>query len=97
MKARKEGVCPVCKGTKRVPTTDDNHRGCCAGYDEKTDTSACRNCGFQYMFGRSSGMVPLRPDGTPCTHEYRSWNAGRCLTGYECEHCGDRYEIDSGD
>jgi len=28
-----------------------------------------------------------------------SWNTndGRCLTGYTCKHCGDRYQIDSGD
>jgi hypothetical protein len=35
--------------------------------------------------------------GMPCVHVYESSNAGRCLTNYRCVHCGDSYQIDSGD
>jgi DNA-directed RNA polymerase subunit RPC12/RpoP len=68
-----------------------------AGYDQNTDTFGCTNCGGQYMYGQSSGMVRLRPDGIPCTHKYTSRTVGRCLTEYTCEHCGEKYQIDSGD
>jgi len=92
-----KGVCPVCKGSTRVPAGDHKYKNVLAGYDKETDTLACRNCGSQYMFGRSTGEVNLRSDGTPCTHEYESTNIGRCLTRYKCIHCSDRYDIDSGD
>jgi hypothetical protein len=57
----------------------------------------CNNCGGQTMSGRPTGKVPLRPDGTPCTHKYESFSSGRCLTTYVCSLCGHRYDIDSGD
>lgn len=90
-------VCPVCDGTGRIPAGDYKYKNVVAGYDKETDTLACNNCGSQYMYGRSTGEVRARPDGTPCTHSYESKTVGRCLTEYTCKHCGDRYQIDSGD
>jgi hypothetical protein len=49
------------------------------------------------MFGRATGQVRLNNAGEPCTHSYSGETAGRCLTEYTCKHCGDRYQIDSGD
>jgi hypothetical protein len=92
-----KGVCPVCQGTCRIPAGDNKYKHVISGYDKETDTFACTNCGKQYMFGRPTGEVNLRPDGTPCTHVYESSNIGRCLTRYKCIHCSDRHDIDSGD
>lgn len=91
------GVCPVCNGSGRRPAGNDKYKHVYAGYDKESDTLACNNCGGQTMFGRPSGKVPLRPDGTPCKHEYTSATVGRCLTRYTCKHCGSSHEIDSGD
>jgi len=91
------GVCPVCNGTHRVPAGDNKYKHVIAGYDKATDTFPCTNCGAQYMFSSPTGQVRLREDGTPCKHEYSSKTVGRCLTEYTCAHCGDRYQIDSGD
>ena len=60
-------------------------------------TLPCNNCGGQTMAGKGSGQVRLRPDGTPCLHEYKHENAGRCYHRYTCVHCEDVYHIDSGD
>lgn len=92
-----EATCPVCNGTGRVPAGDYQYKHVVGGYDHLTDTLACTNCGGQYMYGTPRGKVRIREDGTPCTHSYRSKTVGRCLTEYTCEHCGDRYQIDSGD
>lgn len=92
-----KGVCPVCNGTCRIPAGDNKYKNVIGGYDKETDTFECRNCGGQYMYSRPKGEVNLRPDGTPCKHEYKSTTVGRCLTEYNCIHCGDRYQIDSGD
>lgn len=92
-----KGICPVCDGTGRVAAGDYKYKNVVSGYDTETDTLKCTNCGGQYMFGSPKGEVNLRPDGTPCTHSYTSKTVGRCLTEYTCEHCGDRYQIDSGD
>lgn len=91
------GTCPVCNGKGRVAAGDNKYKQYLAGYDEATDTLACNNCGGQRMYGRPSGKVPLRSDGTPCKHEYQSKTVGRSLTRYTCKQCGDSYEIDSGD
>ena len=91
------GTCPVCNGTGRRPAGNDQYKQVYAGYDKETDTLPCNNCGGQTMYGRPTGRVPLRPDGTPCKHEYTSATVGRCLTRYTCKHCGSSYEIDSGD
>lgn len=105
------GVCPVCNGTARRPVPDDTRRYIkynerwghwgIAGYDPDTDTLPCTNCGGQYMSMKPTGVVALRPDGTPCEHKYktddeksrptRGWHVSNCI------HCGDRLEIDSGD
>lgn len=92
-----EHTCPVCNGSGRVPAGDYKYKNVVAGYDHLTDTLRCTNCGGQYMFGNPSGKVRANRDGEPCTHSYESKTVGRCLTEYTCRHCGDRYQIDSGD
>ena len=91
-------TCPECNGSTRTPyRLDPSWKKVIAGYDEATDTLPCHNCGAQYMYGRSRGQVRLNREGQPCKHSYRSQTVGRCLTEYTCEHCGDSYQIDSGD
>jgi hypothetical protein len=99
MNTAPKGTCPVCNGTKRVAVTPEQERYCkiYAGYDKETHTLGCGNCGGQYMFGKATGEVSLRPDGTPCTHKYTSETVGRCYHRYACIECGDAYHIDSGD
>lgn len=60
-------------------------------------TLPCTNCGGQYMCGKATGRVPLREDGTPCLHDYVVTDGRRCYHRFSCQHCGDRYVIDSGD
>ena len=91
------GICPDCNGTCRLPAGDTRYKSVISGYDHKTDTLPCSNCGGQYMFGRPTGKVKLNAAGDPCKHIYTSKNVGRCLTEYVCQHCNDRYQIDSGD
>lgn len=92
-----DGICPVCTGTTRVPAGDNQYKHVIAGYDKETDTFACTNCGGQTMYGRATGRVPLRADGSACRHEYVGRDAGQCYTVYTCRHCNHRYDIDSGD
>lgn len=92
-----ESTCPVCNGTGRVSAADQKYKTVIAGYDKDTDTLPCTNCGGQTMFGRPTGKVRTRADGTPCVHEYTSQNLGRCYNRYTCKHCGYSYEIDSSD
>lgn len=93
------GVCPVCAGTCRVavPAQKQSYKKVIQGYDADTDTIPCDNCGAQRQWGRATGEVRLNKSGEPCVHKYQSKNVGRCLTRYTCEHCGDSYQIDSGD
>jgi hypothetical protein len=93
------GTCPVCNGTGRqpIPPGYERYRLILATYDVATHTLACRNCGGQTMEMVATGQVRLRTTGEPCLHEYRGVVAGRCYIVYTCEHCGDRYAIDSGD
>jgi hypothetical protein len=63
-------------------------------------TLPCTNCGGKTMSLKGTGTVPLRPDGTPCIHEYTQTsrsNPRRGYHDYECKHCNYRYVIDSGD
>lgn len=93
-----QGICPICNGTGSVLITEAQRKYQhinALRIDE--DHEQCRNCGGQTMSCRATGKVNLRPDGTPCKHEYRGENAGRCWTIYTCKHCGDRYDIDSSD
>jgi len=69
----------------------------CNGTGKSEDGHECNNCGGQQMYGRGTGQVTLRPDGTPCKHEYKSTTIGRCLTEYKCIHCSFKFDIDSGD
>lgn len=90
------GICPVCNGTKLIELTAEEREQ--PWYKKKNTTHRdCGNCGGQYMYSRGSGEVRLNKDGEPCRHSYTSQNVGRCLTEYTCKHCGDRYQIDSGD
>ena len=91
------GVCPVCSGTCRMPAGNDKYKHMYSKYDKETDTLPCRNCGGQTMYGKPTGESKLRPDGTPCKHEYTGREAGRCYTIYTCKHCSYSYDIDSGD
>lgn len=102
---REMGICPICNGSGKqllAPTTGrvigrpPETRYYWPQYAER-GWMECRNCGGQTMGGVASGRVYLRPDGTPCAHDFKGHNAGRCLSRYECSHCGDRYDIDSGD
>ena len=97
------GICPCCNGTGHMPCPNEQIRGYGVkngwyGYRAEDDTVDCTNCGGQYMFGKPTGKVRLRPDGTPCKHEY-SYSKGRwnCTHDYKCVHCSDTYMIDSGD
>ena len=96
-----KGTCPVCNGTKQRPCPDNlrdyGKRYGWYGYNAENDTVQCNNCGAQYMMGTPTGEVRLRPDGTPCAHEYTGREAGRCRTIYTCKHCNETYEIDSSD
>jgi hypothetical protein len=92
-----DGTCPVCNGSFRKPA-EEGRRYVCCGWDKETDTIPCDNCGGQYMFSRGpTGLVPLRPDGTPCNHEYSHQLISNCYHGYTCKHCGDKHNIDTGD
>jgi hypothetical protein len=91
------GPCPVCNGTTRVDAGDVKYSRSLYGYNIDDNTVPCKNCGGQYMFGKPSGVVPLRKDGSPCTHEYSGRSGGRCYTIYTCNHCSSSYSIDSGD
>lgn len=95
------GTCPACNGTGHMPCPDYlrgyGQKNGWYGYRAEDDTVTCTNCGGQTMYGRPSGQVLLRADGTPCLHEYTSRTVGRCLTEYTCKHCGSSYQIDSGD
>ena len=88
------GVCPVCNGSKQIPLTPNELR---YSWNKDKTHRDCTNCGGQTMYGRATGQVKLRPDGTPCKHEYTSATVGRCLTRYTCVHCRSSHEIDSGD
>lgn len=88
------GTCPVCNGTGEVPLSD---REKAYSWNRGKEHGPCYNCGGQYMFGTPRGKVKLNTNGVPCTHSYTSKTVGRCLTEYTCTHCGDRYQIDSGD
>lgn len=93
------GTCPVCYGTGRTSAAALPYAANCAGYDYASDTIPCTNCGGQRMFGTPSGRVPLRADGTPCRHDYIAdkSKSRNCYNVYTCRHCGDSYDIDSGD
>jgi len=91
---RELGTCPVCNGTKEVPLSDSELK---YSWNKGKTHRACHNCGAQTMYGQATGQVLLRPDGTPCHHEYTSKTVGRCLTEYTCRHCSSSYQIDSSD
>jgi uncharacterized protein YbaR (Trm112 family) len=92
-------ICPVCKGTGRRPLPEDMRRyaNVMAGYRASDDTLSCNNCGGQYMFGQARGYVGINRNGESCTHSYSGKTVGNCLHEYVCAHCGDTYQIDSGD
>lgn len=64
----------------------------------KVNNCPCHNCGGQKQPSKPTGFVPLRPDGTPCVHEYKvRTSSSRTFKRLTCIHCGDQYSIDSGD
>jgi hypothetical protein len=88
------GECPICHGTGIHKLTPEES----AKYWKNPTEIKCRNCGGQTMGGKTYGYVRLHKDnGRPCVHEYKGRNVSRCYTVYDCPHCGDRYDIDSGD
>lgn len=91
--------CPVCDGTKEVGASEyqKKYKHVMSKYNLANDTVQCNNCGGQYMFGSPKGHVKPNAAGDGCWHDYKSSNAGRCLTNYVCQYCGDAYQIDSGD
>lgn len=95
------GTCPICNGSGHMPCPDNirqyGQQHGWYGYRAEDDTVDCTNCGGQRQWGRPTGTVQLREDGTPCVHEYVGRNLGRCYNGYTCKHCRDYYTIDSGD
>ena len=97
---KEKGICPVCNGTKRVPYAGQ-YAHVIYGYDKETGTVPCGNCGGQTMSLSPTGVVPLRPDGTPCTHIYQETgpvaSRQRGWHEYTCTGCDDQYAIDSGD
>jgi hypothetical protein len=92
-------TCTVCAGSGRVPVVPEleRHKRYISGYDPVTDTFGCTNCGAQYQWGRTTGLVKPNKQGKACVHEYTHRNIGRCLHEHVCRHCGDYYQIDSGD
>jgi hypothetical protein len=68
-----------------------------SSYDAATDTLDCGNCGGQYQWPQPTGLVKANTQGEPCVHEYSTRTIGRCLHEHVCRHCGDYYQIDSGD
>ena len=96
-----KGICPVCNGSGHMPCPDNIRqygiKNGWYGYRVEDDTVECRNCGAQYMMGRPTGEVRLRPDGTPCVHEYDVVTVSNCYHKHTCIHCGEVHHIDSGD
>jgi len=93
------GICPVCNGTKREAVGERKriYITTYRGYDSSTDTLTCTNCGGKSMYGEATGMSKIRPDGTPCKHQYKEELISKCYYKNTCIHCGDIYYIDSGD
>jgi len=101
MSTKKYGVCPVCNGELRCRATEreikDGRAFGWYDYRESDQTRRCGNCGAQYQYGKPTGQVPLRSDGTPCQHQYTaSEGQWRGTTNYTCRHCGDYYMVDGG-
>ena len=91
------GVCPVCNGTKRQHYAG-KYQDSVAGFSKVDHTIPCQNCGGQYMFGTSTGLVRHTKDtNLPCTHDYTCTSSKNCLHTFVCKHCGDTFQIDSGD
>ena len=81
----------------RSSTSKDGICPVCDGSTILPSGRYCQNCGGQTMYGEPTGRVPLRPDGSPCKHDFEFKELGPCLSEYTCRHCGFKYQIDSGD
>lgn len=86
--------CPKCNGSGVMPLTDKEKT---YSWNKGRATRECDNCGAQYQMCQSRGYVRPNREGTPCLHSYSGKNVGNCLTKYTCKHCGEQFEIDSGD
>lgn len=83
--------CPVCNGSGRRPYDGGPYS---YGLDAETNTVPCNNC--NQFFWDPLGYVRRRPDGTPCVHKYAMLpQRFSCFQEYRCEHCGDRFDVDS--
>lgn len=93
----KFGICPKCKGTGRIaclPKIRTNfQRNGWYGYDPITNTIDCSNCGAQYQYSKSTGIVKLNTHGKPCLHQYASEQLSSNIHRHHCIHCGDEYYI----
>ncbi len=90
-------TCPVCAGSGRQALDTDGGARSWPQYAAQ-GWMACRNCGGQSMSMLATGKTyPRRDTGEPCRHEFIGQNAGRCYTIFNCKHCPERYDIDSGD
>lgn len=87
------GECPVCHGTGINHLSPEEQ----LKYWGNPKQVKCNNCGGQTMSGSPRGYVRLNKEGKPCIHRYIGKQSGRCYVVYDCIHCGDHYDIDSGD
>lgn len=85
--------CPACHGSGIGDPPDELNQK----WYPRTVRFACRNCGGLSMAGVATGFTRLRPDGTPCVHEWRGVTAGRCYRVFTCKHCQETYDEDSSD
>lgn len=89
------GICPKCAGTGRIPCPPKSkinwQQNGWYDFDPTTDTIACHNCGFQYQYSKSTGIVQLNREGKPCSHQYITELISKNIQRNECIHCGDEY------
>lgn len=95
------GICPKCNGTGRFPcppTLKINwQRNGWYDFDPITNTIACPNCGEQYQYSHSTGIVKLNREGKPCLHQYVTELISQNIQRSECIHCGDEFFINLAD
>lgn len=82
----------------KIPAEFGDNPASMDGFDPSTRTLPCHNCGNPYLGTAPTGTVPLRPDGTPCTHEYRAVYSDHqgesSMYLYECLWCPVSYRLD---
>jgi hypothetical protein len=95
------GICPKCNGTGRIPCPPKSkinwQRNGWFDFDPITETIACPNCGDQYQYSQSTGIVRLNREGNPCLHQYVYELMSKNIQRYECIHCNDEFYINLSD